>query len=87
MAERRVRRTGKDDDGDITALCNAGEPWLRRSKAEAINDLESRTHDYYVQESGTQRAYVKVIRGATGKHLRTDADALPENNLDTLPSC
>ena len=87
MAERQVRRTGKDDDGDITALCNAGAPWSPRSKADAIADIESTTHRYYVQEGGTQRASVKVVMGATGKHLRTGRDALAENNLDTLPNC
>ena len=33
MAERRVRKTGKDRDGDITSLCNDGEYWYRRGFA------------------------------------------------------
>ena len=39
MTERRVRQTGKDTHGDITALCNVGEAWSPRLKADAINDV------------------------------------------------
>lgn len=39
MASRRVTRTGKDRDGDITALCGH---WGRANKAEAIRDIEFR---------------------------------------------
>ncbi len=87
MAERQVRRTGKDQDGDITSLCNAGEVWSPRPKAGAIRDIESGTHRYYVREVGTQRVYVRVISRLTGKHLQTEADASLGNNLDNLPNC
>ena len=43
MADRRVTATGKDSDGDITRLCNSGELWSPRSKADAVNDIENRT--------------------------------------------
>ena len=46
MAQRHVKKTGKDPDGDITALCG---DWGRRSKRDAISDIENDTHTYYVQ--------------------------------------
>ena len=42
--KRYVRQTGKDSDGDITALCNSGASWSPRSKRLAISDIESGTH-------------------------------------------
>ncbi len=87
MAERRVRQTRKDRDGDVTALCNQGASWSPRLKAGAISDIETLTHRYYVQEVGTQRVYVQVVNGRSGKYLRTTADASSGNNLDNLPNC
>jgi len=86
MAERRVTQTGKDKDGDITKLCNPNEYWSPRSKQGAISDIESETHKYYVQ-SGTNKAYVQVVNGPTGKYLRTTADPSSSNNLDNLADC
>lgn len=86
MAERRVTQTGKNDEGDITALCNTSEAWSPRSKNNAISDIESGTHSYYVG-SGTSRTNVHVVNGPTGKYLRTTADPKSANNLDNLPDC
>ncbi len=83
MADRRVKQTRKDPDRDITALCG---DWGRRWKADAIRDIETRTHTYYVREGG-QRADVHVVNGPTGKHLRADPDSSSANNLDNLPYC
>ena len=84
MANRRVTRTGKDYDGDITALC--GE-WGRASKREAIRDIEYGWHYYYVQDFYGRRAKVLVVTGPTGKYLRTDPNSLCSDNLDNLPNC
>ncbi len=51
MALRRVTATGKDRDGDITKLCNGGMSWSPRSKASAIDDIESKLHSYYVEDN------------------------------------
>ena len=87
MASRRVRRTGKDRDGDITALCDGGGDWGRVSKADAIRHLDNETHTYYVNEDGS-RVGVGVIR-EPGKapFLRTTADKTSKNNLENLPNC
>ena len=52
MADRPVTYTGKDHDGDITKLCNSGRSWSPRYKHDAINDIESGTHRYYVPWPG-----------------------------------
>lgn len=86
MADRPVRKTGKDKDGDITSLCDAGSSWSPRSKIAAINDIESGTHTYHVPwKSG--RTEIKVVNGSNGKYLRTDRDDTSKNNLDDLPDC
>ena len=89
MTERHVTQSRKDDDGDITALCNPLplESWSPRSKAAAIADIETDTHRYYVTGNGARRVYVSVVDGPKGKYLRTSQDLLPKNNLDDLPDC
>lgn len=86
MADRRVRKTGKNDDGDITFLCNSGETWSPRSKASVVSDIEDNTHTYYVNEDGT-RTNVRVVEVSGKKHLRTTLDKTNKNNLDNLPDC
>jgi len=86
MSTRYVTRSGKDSDGDITRLCNPGQYWSPRAKADAISDIELGLHEYYVQwpEKTTQ---IRVVNGASGKYLRTDRDSTTRNNLDDLPDC
>jgi len=86
MNDREVRNTGKDNDGDITKLCDPGQSWSPRSKADAIRDIENSTHTYHVPwKSG--RTEIRVVNGANGKYLRTDRDNTSRNNLDDLPDC
>jgi hypothetical protein len=87
MADRQVSRTGKDRDGDITALCNSGAFWSPRKKWDAIHDIESRTHRYFVRWPEGKDTDIRVVNGPTGKYLRTDRDTTPKNNLDELPDC
>ena len=86
MSDRQVTATGKDDDGDITSLCNNSMPWSPRSKAGAISDIESSLHTYYVRNSHG-RSDVHVVLGPTGKYLRTDPNGTCKDNLDDLPDC
>lgn len=86
MADRAVRKTGKDSDGDITRLCDEGENWSPRSKVDAIYDIDAGLHTYYVPwQSG--RTEIRVASGPNGKYLRTDRDNTTANNLDDLPDC
>ena len=57
MANRRVTRTGKDPDGDITRLCGA---WGGTSKALAIREIGGGTHSYFVDAAGYHTS-VRVI--------------------------
>ena len=84
MADRRVTETGKDRDGDITALCGG---WGRTRKALAIIEIESGVHRYYVQDRYGYRANVQVVNGPRGKYLRTDPNSSCSDNLDNLPNC
>lgn len=86
MADRPVRKTRKDGDGDILALCNDGSAWSPRQKADAIRDIESGTHTYHVPWT-TGRTEIHVVNGSNGKYLRTDHDNTSRNNLDDLPDC
>lgn len=86
MADRAVRKTGKDRDGDITRLCDDGQIWSPRNKADAIHDIENGTHTYHVPWT-TGRTEIRVVEGANGKYLRTDRDNTTKNNLDELPDC
>ncbi len=87
MATRYVVKSGKDKDGDITKLCNAGEAWSPRLKADAISDIENGTHSYYVSWNDGQTTRINVVKGVTGKYLRTQRDGSTKNNLDDLQDC
>ena len=89
MADRRVTRTRKDMDGDITALCDSGAVWSPRSKTNAISDIEGGVHTYYVRNSAG-RSNIIVVRDSSvsgGKYLRTDPNGQCTDNLDNLPNC
>jgi pimeloyl-ACP methyl ester carboxylesterase len=84
--ERRVSASRKNSDGDILALCSAGEPWSPRAVDDAIRDIETGAHIYYIEEDGT-RVEIHVVDSAAGKYLRSDPDMSETNNLDSLPDC
>ena len=87
MADRPVTQTGKDADGDITKLCNPREYWSPRLKYDAIDDIESKRHRYYVPWPDGKPTWIHVANGPNGKYLRTDKDETTRNNLDNLPDC
>ncbi len=86
MSRRGVTQSRKDDEGDITALCNPGAAWSPRPKAGVIADIEGGSHQYFVG-SGNKEVDIHVVDGPTGKYLRTDPDTTSTNNLDDLPDC
>lgn len=87
MADRQVTQTRKDPDGDITALCYPNATWSPRFKNEAIYDISSGTHTYYVLWTDGLRTEIRVVNGPHGPYLRTDRDQTTSNNLADLPNC
>ena len=86
MSKRQVTQTRKDKDGDILALCNPGASWSPRPKAGAISDIDSNTHQYVVSVASPE-VNITVVKGQTGKYLRSTRDSKSPNNLDNLPDC
>lgn len=84
MADRRVTHSGKNRDGDITAIGQPGEAWSPRQKADAIRDINSGLHTYHVRWP-ERRTEIRVVQGSSGPYLRTDRDGTIRNNLDDLP--
>jgi hypothetical protein len=87
MVSRKVTHSGKNPDGDITALCNPGEFWSPRNKEDAIRDIERGDYSYYVEAPGVGPVDIEVVPGSNGKYLRTERDRTTRNNLDDLPDC
>lgn len=87
MIGRRVKKTRKDNDGDITHLCNPGSFWSPKKKSSAISEIENGTCGYYVQDAQGRKADVHVVNGPNGKYLRTDPNSNCRDNLDNLPNC
>lgn len=85
MPDRRVTRTGKDEDGDIISLCSDAW-WSPVSTSQAIKEIESGVYRYYVK-AGIEEADIHVVQGPTRKYLRTDPDKKTVDNLDELPDC
>ena len=86
--KRYVRSTGKDANGDITSLCTRTELWSPRLKGDAIRDIESGVHEYWVNWANYPETKIHVAETTYGtKYLRTDRDSTTRNNLDELPAC
>lgn len=87
MADRKVTASGKGIDGDIVQLCQSGAAWSPTSQADAINEIESNQHCYYVEDDQGRRADLHVAGFGAEKYLRTDPDATCDNDLHRLPDC
>lgn len=88
MIDRKVTKSRKDKDGDITALCNPDATWWSpRLKKDAISDIESGSYRYFVKVGNNEVDIHVVDDPNKGKYLRTGKDATTRNNLDDLPDC
>jgi hypothetical protein len=79
--DRRVTATKTDRNGNITALCNAGQSWSPRRTEDVLRDINAGKKSYYVQEQ-TKRSYVRAVSG----ELQTTEDATDKNHLAQLPT-
>ena len=84
MANREVRAVQLDEFGHVLRLGNDQSPWKEVSCQDAIRDIESGRHKYFVQWP-ERRTVVFAVHGHRGKYLRTDRDLSPVNDLETLP--
>lgn len=80
--DRRVRAIKRDRTGNIVALCNPGESWSPRRKADVIKDITNNRRSYYVEEV-TRRVYVRLV---SKNQLQTTEDKTSLNNLEQLPT-
>lgn len=78
--DRRVKAAKRDRNGNVVALCNAGETWSPRRKADVIKDIVNNRKSYYVEEL-PRRKYVRVVSGT----LQTTPDSKSKNSLEMLP--
>jgi pimeloyl-ACP methyl ester carboxylesterase len=81
--ERLITGVTKNEDDEIIAVCNPGEPWSPLSTAEVVRDILSGAHVYFTEVDGI-RANVHVVEG---RYLRSNPDGTTINNLDELPEC
>ena len=79
--DRRITAVRKDRKGNIVTLCNPGESWSPRRKADVILDITNNRRSYYVKE-GAVRSYLGVGQGGS---LESTKDAASPNNLNNLP--
>ena len=87
MADREVKRTRKDKNRDIVALCNFSELWSPKLKSMAILEIEENIHRYFVKVGDNEVDIHVVNDRLKGKYLITDPDETSRNNLDDLPDC
>ncbi len=87
MANREVKRTRKNKDGDIVALCNSSELWSTKFKSMAILEIEEKIHRYFVKVDNEEVDIHVVNDRLKGKYLRTDPNQTTNNNLYDLPDC
>jgi len=85
IIHRKVTQAVKDDNGDISALCNPDATWWSpRSKNYAISDIESRSYRYYTLVNGKEIDVHVINDSKKGKYLRTDPNVTKKNLLDDL---
>lgn len=86
MQDRRVTRSRKHVDGDITAVSNPTEPWSPRHKQDVIDDITRGRATYFVLANG-HRVALGVVEGPKGAELRTDSGPRGRDLLYDLPDC
>lgn len=85
MARRRVTHTRKHS-GRIIALGNPDEWWSPRPVIDAVVDIDTRLHSYYITDAASRIVAVEVLARPSGERLHA-----PGNDgtdlLRYLPDC
>lgn len=84
MAHRPVTHVRRFPDGEIRSLAFPGASWSPRESFDAIRDIESGRHRYFVPGRDRETG-IHVVDDPHGKYLRTDWDTTERNNLGDLP--
>ncbi|MGB8644454.1 MAG: DUF3892 domain-containing protein [Anaerolineae bacterium] len=63
-----------------------GARWTH-TQLEAIQNIDNRTHEYFVLVKGNETKVIVARSAAGNKYLRTEADSTIVDNLLSLPQC
>lgn len=87
MARRQVQCINKTDRySPWERIRRIGGAWGRREQPDAIRDIETGPHSYYVLRAGKE-VEVIVAERSGNKYLKTEPDGEQPNNLLELPEC
>ena len=86
MADRLVTENKKIFNGNVIALVNPNESWSPRFKHDAIRDIESNLHNYFMQVNG-KHIKIKVMVKNGNKQLVYDKEETLSNNLSGGSNC
>jgi hypothetical protein len=87
MADVQVTCINKPDRNSAhEAITHLGGTNWRWTRADVISSIEARTNTFYTNVNG-KRADVGVVKGETGKYVRTYADGYYNNDLLALAEC
>lgn len=88
MARREVKCINKTDrPNPWERIRTIGGLWGKQEQQKAVQDIESKTHDYFVVRAGREVAVVVARSRFDNKYLKTAADSTETNNLLELPEC
>lgn len=85
MADRRITCIIKPYGNNThEAITTVGGSWGQTTRSQAVSEINSGTHTYYVQDNRGNRVGVGVYKI---NYLRTYADNVWTDNLLSLPTC
>ena len=88
MSRRIVNCINKTDRQDPwERIRRIGGDWGRREQQDAVRDIKTGLHTYYVVRGGREVAIVVAKSRFGNEYLKTEADGENSNNLLELPEC
>jgi hypothetical protein len=88
MTIRQITCVNKSDrDNPWERIVAIGGADWKRTQSDAISDIESGAHSYYVSLAGKETRVIVAESRFGNKYLKTEADGFESNNLLSLPEC
>lgn len=84
---RVVTNSRRNAQGVIEALCNPDESWSPRLVSDVIEDIETASFRYVVNDLLFGPGIHIVRMPNSNAYIRSNPDLLAANNLDNLPPC